>query len=172
MLDITTSDHASHWKKMETPVKLYSHSMVSFKGSMIITGGYDSKKDVWKGILDAETDEITWTRCAPMKYNRDFHFSLDLGNRIVIIGGRDRANDNVEYFDGETWTEGPKLPFEINTYNSQCILDRMNRIIIITNDNGLILIDIEKETWKHYEKYGLRDLRPGELRGQFVALLQ
>ena len=48
----------------------------------------------------------------------------------------------------------------------------MNRIIIITNDNGLILIDIEKETWKHYEEYGLRELRSGEHRGQFVALLQ
>ena len=47
----------------------------------------------------------------------------------------------IEYFDGSHWTLGPNFPFKIHTENAQCILDRMGRVIILSNDDGLIIFN-------------------------------
>ena len=76
-------------------------------------------------------------------------------------------NSHIEYFDGSQWTLGPYVPFDISTSNSQCILDRMGRLIILSNSDGLIIFDTTTETFKQYKHFGLR-----ENRTHFSALLQ
>ena len=76
-------------------------------------------------------------------------------------------NDEIEYFDGNQWTLGPRIPFEINTSVAQCIYDGMGRILIVSSLDGLIVFDIEKETYKQYKDYGLK-----EIRRCFNAVLQ
>ena len=95
-------------------------------------------------------------------------------NRIVVIGGfvtdAKNSNDaklNIEYFDGKNWTLGPKIPFGIHSGNSQIIQDRMGRVLVLSNNNGLILYDSKLETFKQYEDFGLK-----ERRHDFSALLQ
>ena len=79
--------------------------------------------------------------CEPMQFRRRAHFCVSLNNKCLVLGGYGRKNDNIEYFDGSHWTIGPKVPFEIHKENAQCILDRMGRVIILSNNDRLIIFD-------------------------------
>ena len=51
--------------------------------------------------------------------------------------------------------------------DAQSVIDRQGRITIISNKHGLITYDIQKETFKQYPDFKLR-----EPRTYFTALLQ
>ena len=175
MLKIEASDNDPQWMRLESslPSTLRNHSIISFKGKIILTGGTSTGgttvKKVWEGTLNSDSSIIDWNECESMKFKREEHFAMNLGSKLLVLGGRDGEHTlkHIEYFDGVHWTLGPKIPFKITTINAQCILDRMGRILILSNDDSLIVFDTKNETFKHYENFGLR-----ENRRQFCALLQ
>lgn len=178
-MNITASYNESQLVKSRSslPRILAGHSLTSFKRKIILIGGFNGNRDVnevWEGMLEEERnifgiieDSIDWKKCESMRFRRSRHFSMILNSKIAVLGGIDRKDCPMEYFDGSHWTFGPKVPFDITTLNAQCIVDRMGRVLILSKDDGLIVFDSKQETFKKYEKFGLR-----EKRISFSALLQ
>ena len=110
-----------------------------------------------------------------MKYKRYRHFLFSFQNKVIVFGGNssisNNENDRVEYLDGDSWKLGPRVPFNFNPpgnhQEAQSVLDKHGRITIISKKHGLITYDIQKETFKHYPEFKLR-----EARKSFTALLQ
>ena len=106
-----------------------------------------------------------------MNYERSSHFLFSFQNKVIVFGGNQSLSDNdqdrLEYLHDGSWKIGPRVPFNFNTWYAQSVLDRQGRIIIISNDHGLIIFNIQNETFKHYPDYKLR-----EPRTNFTALLQ
>ena len=167
MLDITSSDHGVQWKKLKStlPRKLDIHTMTSFQGKIILTKG-DVVNIVKKGTLNLLDNTIEWINCEPMKFIRWRHFAINLSDKIIVFGGYNKKGFHMEYFDGRHWTLGPAVPFDITTENSQCILDRMGRVVILSNDDGLIIFNAKTETFKQYKNFG-----PRKIRQKFNAVL-
>ena len=81
-----------------------------------------------------------------LQKSRSCHFSFVISNQIIIFGGEFAgANDVVEIIEGNELKQGPKVPFQLDTVSDQAILDRQNRIVIISNKHGLILYDHQNE---------------------------
>ena len=115
--------------------------------------------------MNSENNFIDWSECESMHFSRNDHFTIYTTNKIIVIGGW--STYHIEYFDGNKWTLGPKIPFRITTCGAQCIYDSMGRVLIVTYSDGLIVFDVEKETYKQYQNYGLK-----EMRRNFNATLQ
>ena len=75
-------------------------------------------------------------------------------------------DDMMEIWDGREWKLGPKFPFNVSTRNAQAVVDRKNRIILTTNNYGVIVYDPIQGVIKDYPQFKLR-----EGRAWFSALL-
>ena len=88
----------------------------------------------------------------------DFEFrTLDIWN----------LEDVVEIIEGNELKLGPKIPFELDAFNDHAVLDRKNRIIITSNDHGLIVYDHQNRTFEHFSNFKVR-----ETRNYSAAILQ
>ena len=94
------------------------------------------------------------------------HFSFVISNQIIIFGGCS-GEDVVEIVEENQLKQGPKVPFKLNTYYDQAVLDRKNRIIITSKNHGLIVYDHQAETFTNYDNFKLKEERVG-----YAAILQ
>ena len=102
-----------------------------------------------------------------LQKKREGHFSFVISNQIIIFGGCD-GEDFIEILEENEFKQGPKVPFKLNTLNDQAVLDRKNRIIIISKDHGLIVYDHQAAgTFTSYDNFKIRETRYG-----YAAILQ
>ena len=179
-LGIDESSNDKEWKIIlqSLPIPLCGHKAVEFKNKIIFTGGNDygdSNRMSWEGQFFWKEKKIVWKEIGNMNYKRSGHFLFSFQNKVIVFGGNrsigDNENDRVEYLDGERWKLGPIVPYNFNPHSdvqdAQSVLDRRGRIIIISNELGLVIFDIQKETFRHYPNFWL-----SQPRRVFAALLQ
>ena len=174
-IDVSSID--TEWKISQSPlpIPLFNHKTVEYQNKIIICGG-QSNRDIsnraWEGQL-SPANQFVWNEIGNMNYKRCGHFLFSFQNKIIVFGGnislRDNEQDRLEYLVDGSWELGPRVPFNFNIrpQDAQSVIDRQGRIIIISNEHGLITYDIQNETFKHYPDYKLREPRTG-----FTALLQ
>ena len=102
-----------------------------------------------------------------MRNERRWHFSLSVDEKIYVFGGFIVERNVIEIFDGREWSIGPTFPFFVLSYEAQAVVDRKQRIIIITSYHGIIVYDPIQGVIKDYP-----DLQLRETRKYFSALLQ
>ena len=183
---IDVSNNDTEWKIIQSslPIPLFGHKTVEHQNKIILCGGYldndaicgysNNSNRAWEGQL-SPTNQFVWKEIGEMNYKRRDHFLFSFQNKVIVFGGnkslRDNKQDQLEYLHDGKWELGPRVPFNLNSEypygDAQSVLDRQGRITIISNEHGLIIFDIEKETFKHYPDYKLR-----EHRECFTALLR
>jgi hypothetical protein len=171
MLSITTSDNGPEWKLCKTnlPYKVQCHTLTTFKGKMIFIGGLvggSVSNKVWKGTFKSKK-EITWAPMPSMKRARLGHFCIVVDDKIYVIGGEYSGNASVEVFDGIKWKEGPSFSISLNTHNANAVLDRKKRIVLTTNEHGIVTYHPIKKSIEQAPTFKLK-----EERQWYSALLQ
>ena len=73
----------------------------------------------------------------------------------------------MEIIENKELKKGPKVPFKLSTWSDQAVLDRKNRIIIISKAHGLIIYDHQSGTFTNYDNFKIR-----EERQFYAAILQ
>ena len=123
---------------------------------------------IWEGSFDILSNRINWVETGlRLQKKRYHHFSFVISNQIITFGGQYVDDDFVEIIENNTIKQGPKVPFKLNTYNDQAVLDRKNRVIIISKDHGLVVYDHQAGTFKNYDNFKIR-----EYRERYAAILQ
>ena len=172
---IDASSNDTEWKISQSslPIPLCRHKTVEHQNKIILCGGYSNgySNRAWEGQL-SPANKFVWKEIGNMKYKRRDHFLFSFQNKVIVFGGNDSLRDNeqdrLEYLVDGSWELGPRVPFSFHAYfDAQAVLDRQGRIIIISNKHGLITYDIQKEKFRHYPDYKLR-----EPRRSFTAILQ
>ena len=102
-----------------------------------------------------------------LQKKRCTHFSFVISNQIIIFGGLGVGDDFVEIIEGNEVKQGPKVPFQLETFDAQAVLDRKNRVIIISNKYGLLVYDHQNRSFQHFS-----DLKLREERYSYAAILQ
>ena len=135
----------------------------------MIGGVVDSGKsnNVWEGTLESK-NKITWEPMLSMQNERSVHFSVVVDDNIYVFGGYKIDNNFVEIYDGREWKVGPQFSFSLSTDNAQAVVDRKKRIIVTTNNHGIIIYDTIQGTITSHENHKLREKR----KWGYVALLQ
>lgn len=167
MIPIGISDKAPQWVRcsLTLPYRVSCHSMIHFNKKLVLIGGYadDSAitNQVWEGT-HAMVNKIEWKKMPSTRKKRSAHFSLLLHDNIYVFGGEEAylgegiKNDFVEIFNGRRWRIGPRFPFNVTTYNAQVVVDWKKRIIVTTNDYGIIIYDPIQGVIKNYTSFKLR----------------
>ena len=194
ILDLGDYNRGSKWIESPSrlPINVSMHTVVTCDKKLYLIGGdyegqvydlsschvydYEGISDkVWEGIVDLETNKVTWVKILRLQKKRSRHFSFVISNQIIIFGGRNGDNDEeedfVEIIEGSKLKQGPKVPFKLSTVNDKVVLDRTNRIIIISKGYGLIVYDHEKGTFNNYQKEFYSEYYDSELMN-YVAFLQ
>ena len=179
ILDLDESNHGSQWIKSPSnlPIRVSSHTLVTFNNKIFLIGGSDDSKwldsyneldTIWEGSFHKLSNKITWVemglRLQKKRYN---HFSFVISNQIITFGGFNVDDDFVEIIENSTLKQGPKVPFKLNTWYDQAVLDRKNRIIITSKHHGLVIYDHHEGTFTPYNNFKLR-----EERQQYAVILQ
>ena len=171
---IDASSNDTEWKISQSslPIPLYYHKTVEHQNTIILCGGFSNNVSnrAWEGQL-SPANQFVWKEIGRMNYKRCGHFLFSFQNKVIVFGGNqslsDNEHDRLEYLVDGRWELGPRVPFNFYTWDAQSVLDRQGRIIIISNEHGLIIFDIQKELFKHYPDYKLRGPRTN-----FTAILQ
>ena len=152
------------------PIKVNGHTLVTFNNKLYLIGGYDGSNEldtISEGIFDKQ-NTISWVEMGlRMQKKRFYHFSFVISNQIITFGGSGVEDDFVEIIENNTLKQGPKVPFKLNTFDDQAVLDRKNRIIITSKDHGLIIYDHQELIFTPYNNFKLR-----EEREAYAAILQ
>ena len=173
VLDWDEFNHGSRWilSPSKLPIKVRAHTLVTFNNKLYVIGGeyegfvYSDK--IWEGTFDSQTNKISWIEMAlRLQKTRYGHFSFVISSQIIIFGGCE-DEDVVEIIEGNELKLGPKIPFELDAFNDHAVLDRKNRIIITSNDHGLIVYDHQNRTFEHFSNFKVR-----ETRNYSAAILQ
>ena len=173
ILDWDESNHGSQWIQSPSrlPIYVISHTLVTFNDKLFMIGGHDYSKSldtIWEGSFDRVSNEITWVEMGLRLQKKRFrHFSFVISNQIITFGGLGVNDDYVEIIENNGLKQGPKVPFKLNTYSDQAVLDRKNRIIITSKDHGLIVYDHQTGTFTNYDNFKIR-----EYRERYAAILQ
>ena len=173
ILDWDESNHGSQWIQSPSrlPIKVSMHTLVTFNDKLFMIGGSDgfnTLDSIWEGSFGKPNNEITWVKMGlRLQKKRVRHFSFVISNQIITFGGGNVDDDFVEIIENNTLKQGPKVPFKLNTWNDQAILDRKNRIIITSKDYGLIVYDHQAGTFTPYNNFKLKEERVG-----YAAILQ
>ena len=196
ILDLDEYNHGSEWIESPStlPFGISQHTLVTYNNKLYLIGGIYNDWDIlessdssdisliwsenqrsvitsnkiWEGIFDSQKNEISWVEMGfSLQKKRCSHFSFVISNEIIVLGGEDLQKDRVEIIQGNKIRRGTKVPFQLNTVYDQAILDRKNRIIITSNNHGLIVYDHNQGTFTNYDNFKLR-----EERGGYAAVLQ
>ena len=177
MENITKNNTPTEWKPCLTnlPDRVEGHTLSTLKGKVYLIGGNNGGRNhalfsrVWKadinlkhGKFDLDFQKMD----VPMQIPRWNHFSLCVQDKIYVWGGEKdgRETSQVEVFDGEEWTLGPKFDVRLDREigDGKVLVD--NNIILITSKNyGIIIYDPIKSRIKY-----LKDKRMKDKRNQYV----
>ena len=177
-LDWDGSNHGAQWMESPSklPIKVNKHTMVTLNdklfvigGSVAAIGGTNDLDTIWIGTFDVQENYISWVEMGLRLQNkRSGHFSFVISNQIIIFGGCKGHNPQSPYGGGEDFVEiifgneierGPKVPVDLNTDIDQAVLDRKNRIIILSRGHGLIVYDHQHRSFQHFPNFTLKEQR-------------
>ena len=178
-LDWHGSNHGAQWMESPSklPIKVCSHTMVTLNnelfvigGSVEAIGGTNDLDTIWIGTFDVQENKISWVEMGlRLQKRRSGHFSFVISNQIIIFGGCGGGFDSrtpygvgedfVEIIFGNEIERGPKVPVDLNTDIDQAVLDRKNRIIILSRGHGLIVYDHQHRSFQHFPNFTLKDKR-------------
>jgi serine/threonine protein kinase len=104
------------WKTApELPVKLNHEMVVSYKGELVVLGGWipqgsDPSALTSDRVFALRSDK--WESLPALRRPRAAGAAAVVGDRIVVVGGQDdgRLLETTEVFDGRRWTEGADIP--------------------------------------------------------------
>ena len=174
ILDWDESNHESQWIEATSklPIKVGDHTMVTFKNKLYLIGGYyqgsGRSNKIWQGHFDKLADTISWVEMGlRLQKKRAGHFSFVISNQIIIFGGYNEDDDVVEIIEENELKQGTTVPFRLRNDYDQAVLDRNNRIIITSKDQGLIIYDPQAETFTPYNNFKLK-----EYRKEHITILQ
>ena len=174
ILDWDESNRGSQWIQSisRLPIKVYGHTLVTFKNKLYLIGGEDywgnDLDTIWEGSFDKPSNKISWVKMElGLQKKRTNHFSFVISNQIITFGGFNVDDDFVEIFENNKLKQGPKVAFKLSTVNDQAVLDRKNRIIITSRNHGLIVYDHQEGTFTNYNDFKLK-----EDRRYYAAILQ
>ena len=101
-----------------------------------------------------------------LKKKRNLHFSFVISNKIIVFGRASLYgdfydnNDVVEIIEGTDIKKGPNLKFRFDADSDQAVLDTKRKRILITSQNhGLITYDYERGIFEQYPDIKLREKR-------------
>ena len=177
-LDWHGSNHGAQWMESPSklPIKVCSHTMVTLNNELFVIGGSveairgtNDLDTIWIGTFDVQENYISWVEMGLRLQNkRSGHFSFVISNQIIIFGGCKGHNPQSPYGGGEDFVEiifgneierGPKVPVDLNTDIDQAVLDRQNRIIILSRSHGLIVYDHQHRSFQHFPNFTLKEQR-------------
>ena len=172
ILDWDESNHGSQWiqSPSKMPIKVSEHTLVTLNDKLYLIGGYARGRldTIWEGSFDKLSNKINWVEIGlRLQKKRYLHFSFVISNQIITFGGVTFDDDFVEIVENNTLKQGPKVPFKLNTYFDQAVLDRKSRIIITSKDHGLIVYDHHEGTFTPYNNFKIR-----EYRERYAAIVQ
>ena len=184
ILDWDESNHGNQWieSPAKFPIRVSSHTMVTLNdklfvigGSVPAIGGSNRLDTIWVGAFDVQENKISWVEMGlRLQKTRSRHFYFVISNQIIIFGGRRDGNtpyetckDFVEIIFGNELKRGPKVPVSLDTVFDQAVLDRKNRIIIVSRKYGLLVYDHQHQSFQHFPKFTLKDKRI-----QYASILQ
>ena len=172
ILDWDESNHGSQWIQSPSrlPIKVFGHTLVTFNNKLFLIGGFDGSKldTIWEGSFDKLSNEISWVEMGlRLQKKRSMHFSFVISNQIIIFGGSNVDDDFVEIIQNNKLKQGPKVPFKLRTDYDQAVLDRKSRIIITSQNHGLIVYDHADRKFTPYNNFKLKEERVG-----YAAILQ
>lgn len=102
------------WHELEDmPTPLYGPSIISDGQKLILMGGTDGNTPL-NFVFELSNPEITgkWKQLPPMKGSRSGFSAEILGNEIFVIGGwNGKCINQSEIFSGNSWRDGPPLPY-------------------------------------------------------------
>ena len=185
ILDWDEFNRGSPWIVSQTkfPIKISNHSMVTYNNKLYVIGGVVWSEDdvssgtIWEGTFDSLNNKISWVKLRLRLQRRRYgHFCFVISNQIIVFGGEYIDDDVVEIIQRNesrqgkmklNYYQGPKVPSKLHAYYDQAILDRNGRIIITSNEHGLIIYDHHNRSFKKYPNLKLREERKG-----YAAILQ
>ena len=182
ILEISNNHTGDHWTTCSSklPFEVSDHTINSFNNQLLMIGGtwgssrYDNysgphSNEVWLGEVEHKVNylknlvetSIVWKKLNSMNEARKKHFSIVVDRKVYVFGGEmgDKANYNVEIFDGENWEIGPKCPFHLNSYNAQAGLDDKKRIIIVSENHGIIVYNTQTGNMNANAEFRMKDDR-------------
>ena len=154
----------SSWSNRAFAQKLYNYHPVGSEGKPPGACGrslFITSNKIWEGVFDSQNNKISWVEMGfRLQKKRHNHFSFVISNEIIIFGGCDAEHqiscDIVEIIQGNRITKGPSVPFPLNSVDDHAILDRKNRIIIISKNHGMIVYNHKNGTFTNYDHLKLR----------------
>ena len=94
----------------DLPVALGRHSTVTWGNILIAMGDYDGSLFLNQAVEMINMEERTgWIELPSMNCPRSGSSVVVINNQMFVIGGKRRRE--VEIFDGESWRDGPVLPY-------------------------------------------------------------
>jgi non-specific serine/threonine protein kinase len=99
----------------ELPVRLHHEMAVTYKGELVVMGGWEPKGSDPAGEISARAYALRdgeWVPMPSLNRPRAAGAAAVVGDRIVVVGGQDggRLIGTTEVFDGERWTVTDSIP--------------------------------------------------------------
>ena len=104
------------WKSApDLPVKLHHEMVVSYKGEMVVIGGWIPQGSDQSALVSDRVFVLRdgeWEPLPELRNPRAAGAAAVVGDRIVVTGGQDdgRLLRTTEVFDGERWNEAANMP--------------------------------------------------------------
>ena len=99
----------------DLPVRLHHQMVVTYKGELVVMGGWEPKRSDPAGEITARAYALRdgeWVSLPSLNRPRAAGAAAVVGDRIVVVGGQDgrRLIAPTEVFDGERWTVTDSIP--------------------------------------------------------------
>jgi hypothetical protein len=99
----------------DLPVRLHHEMVVTYKGELVVMGGWEPKRSDPAGEISARVYALRdgeWVPLPSLNQPRAAGAAAVVGNRIVVVGGQTGRSliDTTEVFDGERWTVTDAIP--------------------------------------------------------------
>lgn len=126
------------------PDRRYSHTSHLLNNSMVICGGwYDTFSSC---IVSSSPATGDWRNHSTMTGSRRYHSGTVVGDKIYLVAGgaSGSSSQTTDYWDGERWEEGPRLPHDV--WYGSCTVTTSPTTILVTGgrdgDNRVVELDI------------------------------
>ena len=102
------------------PVPLHHAMMVSYQNTVWVIGGFEPQGSVIIGVASARVFRLNqaqtgWVEAPPLHHARGAGAAAVVGNKIVVVGGRNAGTPPAEVvpteiFDGTSWHDAAGIP--------------------------------------------------------------
>jgi len=124
-----------------------AHSSHQLNNSLVICGGYDGRWNDCIGTATATATTGGWAPHSTTGKQRENHSGTVVDNKIYLVG----LSQTTEYWDGERWQEGPRLPHKVG--GGSCTVTTSPTTILVTggayNGKKVVELNITTGRWRY-----------------------